>query len=67
MKQVREWHQTKRGLVAFFLLELVLMYAFASLSIARGNLWYYLLTLVFIVGSLQNLFMLFGKVVRRHA
>jgi hypothetical protein len=61
IKQLDKWHRTKSGLVVFALLELLIAYGFASLSIDRGNLWWYLLTLIFLVGSLQNLFKLIGK------
>jgi len=56
-----KWHQTKLGLLVFALLELALAYGFVSLSIDRGNLFWYLLTLIFLVGFLQNLIKLIGK------
>jgi len=62
IKQLDKWHKTKSGLLVFFLVELLIAYGFASLAIDRGNLWYYLLTLVFLVDSLQNLFKLIGKI-----
>ena len=61
MDRVAKWHQTKSGLLVFAAVELLMAYVFASLSIDRGNLWYYLLTLIFLVGSLRNLFRLIGK------
>jgi hypothetical protein len=67
MKQVHLWHQTKLGLLVFFVIELALVYAFASLAISRGNLWYYILTLLFLVGAIQNFVKLIGKMVRIHA
>ncbi|HZL08287.1 MAG TPA: hypothetical protein VFC50_03775 [Candidatus Dormibacteraeota bacterium] len=62
IKQLDKWHKTKSGLLVFFLVELLIAYGFASLAINRGNLWYYLLTLVFLVGSLQNFFKLIGTI-----
>jgi hypothetical protein len=56
-----KWHKTKRGLSVFTLIELVITYGFASLAIDRGNPLWYLLTLLFLVGSLQNLFKLIGR------
>jgi len=56
MRQLNKWHKTKSGLLVFALVELLITYGFVSLAIDRGNLWYYLLTLIFLVGSLQNLF-----------
>jgi hypothetical protein len=60
IKQLDKWHQTKPGLLVFALVELAVTYGFASLAIDRGNLWWYLLTLIFLVGTLQNLFKLIG-------
>jgi hypothetical protein len=60
MKQLDKWHTTKAGLLVFGLVELALAYGFASLAIDRGSLWYYLLTLIFLVGSLRNLTKLIG-------
>ncbi len=60
MRQLDRWHKTRTGLLVSGLLELGLAYGFASLAIDRGNLWWYLLTLVFLVGALQNLFTLIG-------
>ena len=61
IKQLDKWHKTKSGLLVFCLLELLIAYAFASLAIDRGNPLYYLLTLIFLVGSLQNLMKLIGS------
>jgi hypothetical protein len=60
IKQLDKWHQTKLGLLVFGLIELAITYCFASLAIDRGNLWWYLLALIFLVGTLQNLFKLIG-------
>jgi len=63
MKKLHKWHQTKLGLLVFGLIELAITYGFASLAIDRGNLWWYLLALIFLVGGLQNLFKLIGKLI----
>jgi hypothetical protein len=55
IKQLDKWHETKLGLLVFALIELAITYVFFSLSIDRGNFWWYLLTLVFFLGFLQNL------------
>jgi hypothetical protein len=60
MKKLRNWHQSKLGLLFFGLIELAVAYGFASLAIDRGGLWWYALTLIFFVGALQNLFKLIG-------
>ena len=61
--KLHKWHQTKLGLLVFGLAELAVAYGFASLSIDRGNLWWYLLALIFLVGALQNLFKLIGTLI----
>lgn len=63
MKKLHNWHQSKSGLLIFGLVELALSYGFASLAIDRGNFLWYLLALIFLVGALQNLFKLIGKLI----
>jgi len=55
LESLNKWHKTRVGYLVFGLVELAVVYGFASLSIDRGNLWWYLLTLVFLVGGLKNL------------
>jgi hypothetical protein len=64
IKQLDAWHRTKTGLLVFALVELGLAYGFASLAIDRGNLWFYLLALLFLIGALQNFFKLIGALAR---
>ena len=61
LKTLDKWHKTKLGYLIAALVELAIAYVFASLAIDRGNFWYYLLTLIFMVGSLQNLVKLASK------
>jgi len=61
LKTLDHWHKTRLGLVVFAVVELALTYGFASLAIDRGSLWWYLLTLLFLVGALQNIVHLFGS------
>jgi hypothetical protein len=63
MKSLHNWHQTKRGLFVFGIVELAAAYGSVSLAIDRGSLWWYLLTLIFFVGFLQNFFKLIGKLI----
>jgi hypothetical protein len=56
------WHKTRTGLLGFGLVELAIAYGFISLAIDRGNPLWYLLTLLFLIGFLQNSFKLIGKV-----
>lgn len=64
MQKLAKWQRTKLGLLVFALIELGVAYGFASLAIARGNLLWYLLALVFLIGTLQNLFKLIGAFLR---
>ncbi|HSX37121.1 MAG TPA: hypothetical protein VLG13_03345 [Patescibacteria group bacterium] len=63
MNKLTELHGTKLGLFTFAIIEIAIAYGFASLAIDRGNLWFYILTLIFFVGTLQNLVKLIGKFV----
>ena len=63
LKQLDKRHKTKVGLLVFGVVELAIAYGFFSLSIDRGNLWWYLFTLIFFIGSLQNLVKLIGRLV----
>lgn len=59
LKRLDNWHKTKVGYLLFAVVELALAYGFISLAIDRGSLWWYVLTLIFLVGGLKNLFKLF--------
>lgn len=61
MKRLDAWHKTRPGLLVFGIIELAIAYGFASLAIDRGSLWWYLLTLIFLVGALQNIVRLIGS------
>jgi hypothetical protein len=63
LKKMDRFHRTAAGHLVFGLVELAAAYGFASLSIDRGNLWWYLLTLVFLVGVLQNFVRLTGGLI----
>ena len=65
LQTLDKWHKTKLGYLLVGLAELVVAYSFASLAIDRGNLWYYLLTLIFLVGTLQNLVRLGSSFLKR--
>jgi len=64
MKKLDKWHKTKSGLLVFVLAELAIAYGLASWSINSGNLWLYLLTIIFFVGAMKNFFKLIGAFVR---
>ncbi len=62
VKKLDQFHKTKTGYLLFGLVELGLAYGFVSLAIDKGNFFYYFLTLVLLVGALQNFLKLAGKV-----
>jgi hypothetical protein len=64
LDRLKKWHQTKPGLLLFAIVELALAYGFGSLAIDRGDIWWYLLTLLSLVGTLQNLVKLISSVIR---
>ncbi len=66
LKQLDKFHKTKTGHLLFGLVELAIAYGFASLAIDKGNFFYYFLALVFLIGALQNLVKLIGKIGRGH-
>ncbi len=61
--QFKKFHETKLGFLVFGIVELVIAYGFASLSIDRGNLWWYLLALIFLIGGVKNLIKLILKII----
>jgi branched-subunit amino acid transport protein AzlD len=65
LETLHEWKQTRKGLLTVGVLELLIAYGFASWAIDSGSLWLYLLTAIFLVGALQNLFKLIRLVVNR--
>ncbi len=66
LQRLDRFHKTGPGYLVFGLVELAMAYGFASLSIDRGNLWWYILTLIFLVGALRNLLALTKSLVIRH-
>jgi len=55
LDKLDKWHKTKAGLAVFAILELAIADGFFALGIDRGNIWWYVLTLIFLVGTLQNI------------
>lgn len=67
MKRLDKWHQTKLGRLVFAIVELAIAYGFGSLAVDRGNLLWYLLALLFFLGSVQNGLKLIGSAIHdRH-
>jgi len=55
LAQIDKFHKTRPGFAVFGLVELGLVYIFASLAINSGSVWQWLLAIIFLFGSLQNL------------
>ncbi len=51
------WHKTTTGYLVFALIELSLVYAFASLAIDNGSLVTYAFAIVALIGGFRNMFM----------
>lgn len=63
LSELDKWHKSTSGYIVFTLVELGLAYAFASLSINSGNLWWYLITIIFFIGALKNLFKFLNSII----
>lgn len=59
------FHKTRLGYLIFGLIELAIAYGFVSLAIDRGNLLWYALTLLFLVGALQNFIKCIGLFIKK--
>lgn len=59
LKQIDRFHKTRTGYTVFAVIELVLVYIFASISIDTGNLWYYAITILLFIGAVQNIVRIF--------
>jgi hypothetical protein len=58
LERFDNWHKTRVGYLVFAVVELVITYGLASLAIYSGSLWWYILFLIFLLGSLQNIWLL---------
>lgn len=56
------WHKTSAGYTVAGLVELAISYGIGSLAINSGSWWEYVLTLIFLIGALQNFVKLIGSV-----
>jgi hypothetical protein len=61
LKKLDKWHKTTRGRIFFTVVELLISYGFACLAINSGSLWWYLFTVSFFVGAINNFKSLLGK------
>jgi hypothetical protein len=62
LKEIKKRQQFKLGKLISALFCLVLSYTFFNLSIDRGSIWYYLLTLIFLIYFLKFSFRLLGDI-----
>jgi uncharacterized membrane protein HdeD (DUF308 family) len=53
--KMHAWKQTRKGLVLTGIVELLIAYLLGSRAIDTGSWWQYLLTVLFLLGALQNL------------
>lgn len=61
MEKIKKLYRTNAGFVFMvFVVDLAICYGFASLSIDRGNLWWYLFTIIFLYYALKNFFRFIG-------
>jgi len=63
MKRLKEWHETKLGLLIFAVVELAVAYGLLSWAFDNGNLLLYILVIILVVGFFQNIVRLIGKFV----
>lgn len=66
LHRLDKFHKTMVGYLVFGLAELVLAYVFALWAIDNGNVWLYLITVVFFASAVQDAVKLLGKVVRHY-
>jgi len=60
------YKNSKPLILVVVLMELAICYGFISLSIDRGNLWWYFLAIIFFVRSIKDLALLTRKIFNGH-
>ena len=60
------YKNSKPLILVVVLMELAICYGFISLSIDRGNLWWYFLAIIFFVRSIKDLVLLTRKIFNGH-
>lgn len=62
IKSLARLYKTSRPYMLIgMIIEGAITYGFASLSIDRGNLWWYLLAIIFLIRTLKDLVRLIGS------
>jgi len=59
------FHKSRVGQLVFGIIELALAYLFGSLAVNSGSLWEWFLTIVFLIGFLQDLIKLIMSMMKR--
>ena len=54
LQRIDTWHKTVKGYIVFGLIELVAAYIIGSLAIDNGRLLLWTLTIILVIGTLQN-------------
>ncbi len=54
VNKLHKWHQTKIGFLSFCVIELAMAYGFFSLALNKGNLWWWIVTIILTIGGLKN-------------
>ncbi len=62
LMDISQWHKTVLGLLIFAIIELVLAYGLFLVAVDRGTLWWYVATILLLIGVLQNVSKLIWKV-----
>lgn len=63
-RQFQRWHKSLIGFLCTAVIAILIAYVFACLAIDRGNLWFYLLTLIFVIFTIQNVYGFLAVLVR---
>lgn len=66
LSRLDKFHRTRTGYTVFGLVELGLSYLFASLAVNSGSLWEWTLTVILLIGFLQNFVKLIRGLAIRH-
>lgn len=61
-KKIHTWHQTSLGLLFFSIINVGIMYLSIKLAFKTGNLFLYLIAIIFLISLIQNLINLIYKV-----
>lgn len=54
-EKISAWHKTRAGMLIFGLIELALVYIWASLAINSGAWWQWLIVIILLFGAISNL------------